>query len=557
MRVSNIIRRATVVVSLLVLLVNPSAALPVSAAAAWYVAPDGADTNHCAQPATPCATINGALGQASAGDTVYVAAGTYTGNGGPVVLLSKNATLSGGWDAAFTHRTGASVVDGHWTGQDLNVSAGVTATVEAFTFEWGSGSEGACIHNQGHLRMVGSTIRFCFATGSIDGAIYNGGTLTLDDSSVTSSTMGSGIINDGVLTLNRTTVSDHHDHGIANRSGSLTLRASRITHNGGIGIRNESGTVTLDASTVSGNLGWGLGGGGIYNGSGTVILSNTTVSGNASISEAAGISMAGNGLLILNNCTVSDNHAWGLAGGISVAAGTVILRNTIVARNTADRGPSDCSGSLTSAGYNLVGSTSGCAFTGAAGDLVDVDPRLGSLIALPGKPGYQPLLPGSPTIDAGNPAGCMDGDGNLLPTDQRGMPRAGRCDIGAYEYTIPGPVTTLYAYAGTPQHAPPLGAFETPLQVAALDAGGARRRPSAVLFIAPASGAGGTFADTGVPLTTAVTDEGGIASAGNPHGQRAAGQLCRHSDRGQQCAHVHLPTGQHRLVRGARRQQRQ
>ena len=34
-----------------------------------------------------------------------------------------------------------------------------------------------------------------------------------------------------------------------------------------------------------------------------------------------------------------------------------------------------------------------------------------------------------------------------------------------------------------------------------------------MLFTAPASGASGTFADTGIPLTTAITDERGVASA--------------------------------------------
>jgi hypothetical protein len=48
------------------------------------------------------------------------------------------------------------------------------------------------------------------------------------------------------------------------------------------------------------------------------------------------------------------------------------------------------------------------------------------------------LLTGSPAIDAGNPNGCADGNGNLLKTDQRGMPRPDLedtlgCDMGAYE----------------------------------------------------------------------------------------------------------------------------
>jgi len=48
------------------------------------------------------------------------------------------------------------------------------------------------------------------------------------------------------------------------------------------------------------------------------------------------------------------------------------------------------------------------------------------------------LLSGSPAIDAVNPSGCADGQGQLLKTDQRGMPRPDKedsagCDMGRYE----------------------------------------------------------------------------------------------------------------------------
>lgn len=39
-----------------------------------------------------------------------------------------------------------------------------------------------------------------------------------------------------------------------------------------------------------------------------------------------------------------------------------------------------------------------------------------------------------PGINAGDPNGCKNHQGQLLATDQSGMPRVGRCDIGAYEY---------------------------------------------------------------------------------------------------------------------------
>jgi hypothetical protein len=72
----------------------------------------GGDPNDCLRPTTPCGTINAAIGKASSGDTVYVAAGTHAGSGSSVVLTGKSMIFSGGWNAAFTGHDGLSTVDG-------------------------------------------------------------------------------------------------------------------------------------------------------------------------------------------------------------------------------------------------------------------------------------------------------------------------------------------------------------------------------------------------------------------------------------------------------------
>ncbi|HRE26125.1 MAG TPA: hypothetical protein PK954_05800, partial [Anaerolineales bacterium] len=59
--------------------------VPARAQGPWYVAPSGSDGNSCLSPAAPCATLNGAIGKSSAGDTIRVAEGTYTGVGLAVV----------------------------------------------------------------------------------------------------------------------------------------------------------------------------------------------------------------------------------------------------------------------------------------------------------------------------------------------------------------------------------------------------------------------------------------------------------------------------------------
>ena len=134
----------------------------------------------------------------------------------------------------------------------------------------------------------------------------------------------------------------------------------------------------------------------------------------------------------MNNSTISGNSAT-FGGGISNNGGAVTLQNSIVARNSKG---GNCYNTMTSEGYNLS-SDNTCNFNGP-GDLNDTEPKLGTLGNQGGPTQTIPLLSGSPAIDAGNPAGCTDGAGHLLKTDQRGYPRpdredSGGCDMGAYE----------------------------------------------------------------------------------------------------------------------------
>ena len=438
------------------------ASQPVRAAGPWYVAPGGSDANTCAAPGAACASINGALNKPGfvAGDTVLVATGLYTGTGMEVVLLNKSATLSGGWNAGFATQGGTSTIDGQRARRGMTVWSGITAVVERFVVQNGYNN------------------------------ITNEGTLTLNNCAVQNGR--NGILNKGTLTLNNSIVSgnttDGSGGGIYNLVGGL-------------------GALTLNNSTVSGNTANDVGGG-IVNEYRQMILNNSTVSGNRANDLGGGIHNGG-GTAILNNSTVSANTAGEYGGGIYNWDGAVTLQNSILGENTAASGP-DCSGAaIGSAGYNLVGSIAGCTFSASTGDLTTVSARLGLLI---GSPGYLPLLSGSPAINAGNPAGCTGSTGPLT-TDQRGAARVGRCDIGAYEYTTPGPAARVSAFGGTPQTAPPSVVFRTPLEAAVLDSIGSPVNSATVSFLAPASGASGTFADSGTLSTTAVTTENGVATA--------------------------------------------
>lgn len=452
------------------------------AAGPWYVIPTGDDNNDCLSPGTACATINGALGKASAGDVINIAVGTYTGTGFEVVFVDKSVTLAGGWDVSFTAQSGMSILDGQGQRRGISsLTSNVTIFADHFTIQ-----NGFTVVNGGGI------------------GISNFGSLILSNSLVTNNTAnsGGGIAFAGSLTLNDSTVRDN------------------IASNGGGGIWNLNGNLTLNNSTISGNT-TGEGGGGIKDSGFMTILNNSTVSENLASGNGGGINYGSNNL-ILNNSSVGGNSAGNAGGGLGAdtTGGSVTLRNTILADNTAVNGP-DCSGLIGSSGYNLIGNSSECTFTSTMGDFVGtslapINPGWDLLQDNGGPTFTRALLPASPAINAGNPAGCTDHDGNLLATDQRGItrPQGMGCDIGAYEhvFTDPGSATSLAVILGSGQVSFLNEAFPHPLRVVALDDQGNRVSGVTVTFTAPANDASGTFADTGTNITTVDTDAGGVAT---------------------------------------------
>jgi hypothetical protein len=179
-----------------------------------------------------------------------------------------------------------------------------------------------------------------------------------------------------------------------------------------------------------------------------LLLINSTISGNDGGISGGGIKVVGT--TDLYNATITENEA-SEGGGVYVF-GTLNAKNSIIAGNI-DPSPTnpmpDCSGTLISQGYNLIGDTAGCTIIGTTGNITGVAPGLGPLQNNGGPTLTHALQGSSAAIDAGQPSGCTDQNGAVLTTDQRGYARpidgdgngSARCDMGAFERLSPGTPT--------------------------------------------------------------------------------------------------------------------
>jgi Ca2+-binding RTX toxin-like protein len=278
------------------------------------------------------------------------------------------------------------------------------------------------------VSFIGMTIRNGVETvGAVGGgAVANRGKVTFTNSIISGSSSSNG-------------------GGVSNVTGATaaflntTVSGNTATGSGG-GVRNGPGTSsTFTNSTISGNT--AADGGGIFNSLGaSSTLTSSTVSGNRAIDNGGGVH-GGTGTLssvtVTANTADVDGNGLGNGGGVNA---DLTLTNSIIAGN-ADASPPpqtsipDCSGVMTSGGYNLIGRNTGCAITPGTGDKIGtpgipLDPGLGSLRDNGGPTRTHAVRTFSAARNSGaTGAAC-------LKADQRGVPRpqGKRCDIGGYEF---------------------------------------------------------------------------------------------------------------------------
>jgi parallel beta-helix repeat protein len=226
---------------------------------------------------------------------------------------------------------------------------------------------------------------------------------------------------------------------------STTISGNTAGFDGG-GLYLHSSNTTIRKSTISNNFA-SHDGGGVWAGFGNKFIANTTISGNRANGYGGGIvKIDSSGSARLNNVTVAfnvadyDGDGIGLGGGIANGPSSrTTFSNTIIAGNLVNLDASECNGTLSSEGHNLLQVvTPDCDFNPFL-SIIGEDPLLGLLTNNGGLTDTHALAPGSPAINAGNPGSCEE-------TDQRGVPR--NCDIGAYELGILPPDPSFQTNSG-------------------------------------------------------------------------------------------------------------
>ena len=439
-------------------------------------------------------SLRDAITQANA-DSVNYIADTITFasslDGDTIILSQGELELTAGIGTITIDVEGHLTISGNLASTVFLIDSGAQAVFTGLTIQHGSAvyGVGGGIDNEGTLTLVDSTLSSNSAF--IGGAIFNNGTLTLVNSTLSgnSAAVGGAIDNYGILSLANSTLSDNaatfslFGGGGIDNNGTLTLTNSTLSGNsaafsGGAIYNNYFGTLTLANSTLSGNYA-AYSGGGISN-TGTLTLSDSTISGNTA-SDGGGVYSYSffSTPVHLVNTIVADNSVGGFAPDMAadVAAGSV---NNLIGDGTG-----------------LFFSSSGDAIQNQVGTSINpIDPLLGPLGNYGGNTQTMPLLVGSPAFAAGGAVTSLtaaitdttsttitvqdasaiartagnylilidgevmlvsnvdlaantltvvrgvndttaathsDGAGVYLATDQRGLPRSGTPDVGAFQ----------------------------------------------------------------------------------------------------------------------------
>ena len=294
----------------------------------------GARTGQSWEDAFP--TLQSALVGASAGDEIWVAAGTYTPDVG--FGQTDNDPTS-----TFLLRSGVAVYGGFAGGETALDQRDVAANATVLSGDL-AGDDGPDFANDDE-----NAYHVVSAIGLVEAGRLDGVTVTAGHANGfnTDRFYGGGLYLSGSdLTLAACTVvgnrSTSRGAGLYTIDGDLTITASSFTGNeslsnqgGGAYIHN--GDVTITASAFTGNT--ANQGGGLYVNGGDPTISDAIFAGNVARNAGGGLYLAtGSATITASTFDGNEANGGGLGGGVYVAQGSPSLRASTLTRNKAGSG---------------------------------------------------------------------------------------------------------------------------------------------------------------------------------------------------------------------------
>ncbi len=278
-----------------------------------YVTQTGAGSADCSSWANACSALSRALTQATPGDQIWVAAGTYT---------PDTTDLPAPRTATFQLKAGVAVYGG-FAGTETSLDQRDPKTNVTTLSGDLNGDDGADFANNSEntyhvVTGTGTGPLAVLAGFTVTGGNANGGGTNSYGAGMYIASGGSPTVRNVIFSGN--TASNGAGGGMANNPGSPTLSSVTFSNNtatNGGGMANLSNSSpSLTDVTFSGNTATG-GGGAMYSDTASLTLTDVTFSGNTA--NASGASSSGGGAMYnqntastLSNVTFSENSAgWG------------------------------------------------------------------------------------------------------------------------------------------------------------------------------------------------------------------------------------------------------
>jgi hypothetical protein len=413
-------------------------------------------------------SLQTALTEATSGNEIWVAAGTYkptTGTDRTISFALKNGVeIYGGFsgwesqrfdrdpEANITRLSGDIGTTRDWSDNSCHVVTGMntdsTAVLDGFTIYAGNANVNNLSYSSGggmYSYLGSPTLKnlifdnnwALFYGGGMDNTTSNPTLENITFDANKAGSAGGGMYNSNSSpTLTNVTfdgnTADSNGGGMYNYNSSpsltnVTFNANQADANGG-GMHNySSSSPSLLNVTFSSNTAGEQGGGMANWNLASPTLENVTFSSNSATGNGGGMSNYANSSPSLTNVTFSGNTTASDGGGMYNYGGIPEIYDSIFWGNGSEivnnTGSAEIHDSIVAGG--CPANSSSCS------NILNLNPNLGALANNGGFTQTMAIGIGSPAFNAANTATCA-------ATDQRGVtrPQGLKCDMGAFELVI-------------------------------------------------------------------------------------------------------------------------